>query len=43
MPKILPQYKSRIYLIIEQILAFTSRSNMDRGVKKISLNFKQIA
>ena len=38
----LRQYKSRISLIVEQILAFASSTNLVRQVKNLSLNFKQI-
>ena len=35
-------YKRRFSLIIEQILAFTSKINLVREVKILPLNFKQI-
>ena len=41
--KNLQQYKIRFYLIIEQILAFSSGPNMVREVKNLSPNFKQTA
>ena len=41
MPKTFWQHKSRLSLIIEQILSFTSNSNMVREGKNLSLNFKQ--
>ena len=37
----LKQYKSRLSLIVEQILAFPS-TNLVRKVKNLSPNFKQI-
>ena len=39
----LGQYQIRFSLIAEQILAFASSPNMDREVKNLSSNFKQIA
>ena len=40
----LRQYKSRFSLIVEQILAFASRSsNLIREVESLSPNFKRIA
>ena len=39
----LRQYKSRFYLIVEQILAFDSSTKLVREVKNLSPNFKQIA
>ena len=37
------QYKSRFSLIVEQILAFTLSTNLDKEVKNFSTNFKWIA
>ena len=39
----LGQYKSRFSLIVEQILAFTSSTNLVSEVKNLSSNFKRIA
>ena len=39
----LRQYKARFSLIVEQILVFASRPNMEKEVKNLSPNFKQIA
>ena len=39
----LRQHKSRFSFIVEQILAFTSSTNMDREVHSMSPNFKRIA
>ena len=36
------QYKSRLSLIAEQILAFPSSANLVRKVKNLSPNFKRI-
>ena len=41
--KILPQYKSRFSLIVEQILALTLTTSLVREVKNLSANFQQIA
>ena len=41
--EMLPQYKSKFSLIVEQILAFTSSVNLFRDVKNLSPNFKRIA
>ena len=38
----LQQYKSRFYLIVEEILAFASSSNLVREVENLSSTFKQI-
>ena len=35
--------KIKIFLTVEQIVAFASRPNMVREVKNLSLNFKEIA
>ena len=40
--KNLRQYKSRFSLIVEQILAFPSSTNLVRKVNDLSLNFKRI-
>ena len=40
--EILRQYKSKFSLIIEEILAFPSRTNLVRNVKNLSPNFKRI-
>ena len=37
------QYKRRFSLIVEQILAFASSTNLVREVKNLSPNFKRIA
>ena len=37
-----PQYKSRISLIVEKILAFSSNTSLVREVKNLSANFKRI-
>ena len=39
----LRQYKSRFFLILEQILAFVSSTNLVKEVKNLPPNFKQIA
>ena len=39
----LQQYKSRFSLIVEQILAFPSRTYFFKKVKSLPPNFKQIA
>ena len=39
----LRQYKSRFSLIVEQILAFASSTNLITEVKSFSPNFKRIA
>ena len=39
----LRQHKSRFSFIVEQILTFTSSTNMDREVHSMSPNFKRIA
>ena len=41
--KKLRQYKGRISLTVEQILSFASSTNLDKEVKNLSANFKQIA
>ena len=38
----LPQYKSRLSLIVEQILAFPSSTYLVGKVKNLSPNFKRI-
>ena len=39
----LRQYKSRFPLIVEQILAFTSSTDLVEEIKNLSPNFKRIA
>ena len=39
----LGQYKSRFYLIVEQILAFPSSTYLDKKVESLPPNFKRIA
>ena len=39
----LRHYKSRFSLIVEEILAFTSSTNLVREVKNLPPNFKRIA
>ena len=39
----LQQYKSKFSLILEQIPGFTLTSNLVKGVKNLSPNFKQTA
>ena len=39
----LRQYKSRFPFIVEQILSFSSSTNLVREVKNLALNFKRIA
>ena len=39
----LRQYKSTFSLIVEQILAFVSSTNLAREVKNLSLSFKRTA
>ena len=39
----LRQYKSRFPLIVDQMLAFTTSTNLVREVKNMYLHFKQIA
>ena len=39
----LGKYRSRCFLILEQILAFASSTYFVREVKDVSLNFKSIA
>ena len=41
--EILRQYKSRFFLIVEQVLVFDSSHNMVKEVKNVFPNFKQIA
>ena len=36
------QYESGFSLIVEQVLVFTSNTNLVREVKNLSLNFKRI-
>ena len=38
----LRQYKSKFFLIVEQILAFAWSTNFIREVKNLSRNFKRI-